>query len=1638
MNVRDASLASVSRKASPLKDDVGAAVLQEPRVLDAETWGGIGDRSLQNIDQPIVVLVPWSYLFVRNDILKLHWGDPANAVDAIFIENANDASYVLKVPVQHILDQPDGLVDVWFEHVSNISGEVGESPIAKILVKRTRPGGNDPDQSTPSINENLELAQPPTGPIEPPIPQEGVPVTIPAWLNMTEGDRLTLYWGSQTLPVHTVSAEEVGTDIVVMVDEQTITNAGDSEKLAITYSIYDAVSNYSLRAPPAFIKVEVGDSIYAAPALTGAPGDVLDFDALNGEDATAIVYVNGDLTTGDIIDLTFDGLSYEGVPVRFTETLPWIPNLLEVALPNARLAPVVPGEGSIFYRVTGSDGANKGRSRRAYYTITGTAQQLAAPVVREAVGGVLDPSLVQNGAHVDIAPWRNMTQGEIVMMYWRGTAADGSPVNDQDFKVVEAADIGNPVSFDIMFSAISPIAGGSVEVYYVITSGGGMRESAHLILSVLDTLELPEPDVEGEVNGELDPALVPNGPTITIPKWPDMAVGDSVQWYWIGASPNGQATGVIDILAPAQIGDVTDVVPRGVVEINAIGGDSVNVLYVVRRNGGERTSMVNVIRVLPLDDVLLPAPVVEEAVGDTLNPDDVDGFATVTVAPYEGMATNDVVRIFFGEGTGGGEKIDSFLVTDNNVGVPIQMFVPKDKVEFFDTATVTIYYKVIRNGTERSSYQLILNVASSVRWPAPNVPESTGGNLPEDAYARGVRTVVPQHADMRVGDIIHIYWEGNGKEYSDRVTVNTPMDFPFRVSAETVDQWAGETVQIRYTVTRADSVIHSDVLTLNVAYEPTQLALPEMDHVIDGKLNLSDLTYGADVRVLPYEGMRLGDTVYIDWAGGEENGGVTVVVPITQNAVGQPIEEFFELDDIESYEGQTVVVSYRIVGVLGTRQSDPIEFTVVSEAATMEPPQIPDVVNGELDPRQVMNGAKVIVPRSASMQQGDLIQWTWDCTNDDGDDSGTAPVGGGNGDIEFTVPYSVIEKGINGTVTVSYEVRRGGAVIGTGAAMPFVIVMTELPAVVIVEANGSNLDPDDVPAVGATAEIAATAVFAIGDFVTLYWEGVTDYETSHRIEAADVGKPLRIMIPKVEIERSNDSVASVYYQIVRNAGGATETSPKSTYNVGRELAKGDLLVLGARNGSAAYRASSSPRYLRALDAVTRQDIVVAWRYEGDVTAFTGTSFLDTDPWRLLHVRTEDASTSILPVHFAGTGTESASTTGAAAFGALLKDSNPYAWGHRSWGANIDPNFIGLNGFVEISTTPSSMAARQSGGTVFVWGQAGTGGSVTPLPTNVRRVIGNAGAFAAMLNTGSLTAWGSDGHGGTLNDAARLVRDAHTLSSTGNAFCVRRVGGELVTWGPATHGGELPPALANEKFKSVMGNFMAFCALRENGRLAAWQNKDYGGVLSDEAAAANNVASLASATARAFAVLTTDRKVIAWGPESHGGVVTDAVRLTTDFVEIVATWGAFCGRRENGRLLHWGDPARGNNFPPAYANLDFIQVVGTARAFAGLVRDGRVLTWGDANFGGDSSAVAPRLVNVRAVYANSEAFAAIRDDGEIVTWGIPNGGGTPTNEQQILLNQYMSYEAQGSAVSAASAQGKALAIYRRNHETLVVS
>ncbi|CAE8610698.1 unnamed protein product [Polarella glacialis] len=57
------------------------------------------------------------------------------------------------------------------------------------------------------------------------------------------------------------------------------------------------------------------------------------------------------------------------------------------------------------------------------------------------------------------------------------------------------------------------------------------------------------------------------------------------------------------------------------------------------------------------------------------------------------------------------------------------------------------------------------------------------------------------------------------------------------------------------------------------------------------------------------------------------------------------------------------------------------------------------------------------------------------------------------------------------------------------------------------------------------------------------------------------------------------------------------------------------------------------------------------------------------------------------------------------------------------------------------------------------------------------------------------------------------------------------------------------------------------------------------------------------------------------------------------------------------------------------------------ALAAIKADGSAVTWGNAKSGGDSSEIAPLLMEgVVEVCANTPAFAAIKADGSVVTWG----------------------------------------------------
>ncbi|CAE8640087.1 unnamed protein product [Polarella glacialis] len=114
--------------------------------------------------------------------------------------------------------------------------------------------------------------------------------------------------------------------------------------------------------------------------------------------------------------------------------------------------------------------------------------------------------------------------------------------------------------------------------------------------------------------------------------------------------------------------------------------------------------------------------------------------------------------------------------------------------------------------------------------------------------------------------------------------------------------------------------------------------------------------------------------------------------------------------------------------------------------------------------------------------------------------------------------------------------------------------------------------------------------------------------------------------------------------------------------------------------------------------------------------------------------------------------------------------------------------------------------------------------------------------------------------------------------------------------------------------------------------------------------------------------------------------------------------AYAGASADGSVVTWGEADYGGNSSAVAPLLTggVVQVCGTSGAFAAIKADGSVVTWGGADSGGNSSAVAPLLTEgVVQVCGTGRAFAAIKADGSVVTWGTVVSGGNSSAVASFL-------------------------------------
>ncbi|MFK0684000.1 hypothetical protein SD208_06740 [Ochrobactrum sp. BD67] len=556
--------------------------LWEPTVEHAIAYGGIGRRDVENPFNRVLVLIDPQPEFRTGDTLTLYWGDETNPADTHLIDEQFDRKDPISmwVDAAHIVKTGDGKVDVWYTFRTRVFGQIQPSYKTTVLVQTTIPGGVDPNVlDTPYINENLQppLVQPSF--IDPHAADHGVMVTVPAWENMAVNDLLQVNWGAQVIAYPRLKTTEIGRPVIVDVDRQTIANAGDSDNMMISYSVTNAVSTWSKYAPSTPVAVQLSGAVFAAPFVIEAPNDILNRDALMGNDATVSIPRQASIAVNDTIHLVFDGHSRSLLPGH-EESDAAQGKLMKIS--NGVLAWVTPGTASLYYLVKDAKGVVKGQSLRTSLEIIGTALVPAEPSVIEAHDHTLNPADAPGGAHVIVPAWPGMRLGDSMRFYWSGIDSNGYEIVYPYLATIgQDSPLNLPIPVTVPFSFVDRLAGGSVDVFYRIQRESSTLSSRHLFLNITASKLLPKPEVKGVVDGVLYASLFPNGANVTIPAWPNMDEGDRVDWYWAAHTTNGSTQGYKIVDAQQKGHDIQIVIPRSVIEADAAKADSVTVRYKV-------------------------------------------------------------------------------------------------------------------------------------------------------------------------------------------------------------------------------------------------------------------------------------------------------------------------------------------------------------------------------------------------------------------------------------------------------------------------------------------------------------------------------------------------------------------------------------------------------------------------------------------------------------------------------------------------------------------------------------------------------------------------------------------------------------------------------------------------------------------------------------------------------------------------------------------------------------------------------------------------------------------------------------------------------------------------------------------------
>ncbi|WP_460158178.1 hypothetical protein [Pseudomonas sp. S3_C06] len=297
-------------------------------------------------------------------------------------------------------------------------------------------------------------------------------------------------------------------------------------------------------------------------------------------------------------------------------------------------------------------------------------------------------------------PTKDFAVNDEVLLTWTGTPAQGPQIIVGPLSMpVEFVPF--QLDFTIPNEAVRAIAKGSASVGFVRRrEGESDRPSKNASVSVVgDISRLLAPGVAEAPGGTL-PVDTPWA-TVSIPWYVGRNGSDLLNLIWEAKAPGGDPVYYED---PRQVGNVADGEPvlRAVAQsdIQRFDGLSVKVYYVVTNRDNLLLSVRESLPFIMQVGVPMPTfdrPEVEEAdADDVLDPDKVSPTGATLVAPFLGTQDKDRVTYRWRGSASGGSTSDYLDMIPATVGKPVKFTVGKAFVTANRNGTVVADYSIQR------------------------------------------------------------------------------------------------------------------------------------------------------------------------------------------------------------------------------------------------------------------------------------------------------------------------------------------------------------------------------------------------------------------------------------------------------------------------------------------------------------------------------------------------------------------------------------------------------------------------------------------------------------------------------------------------------------------------------------------------------------------------------------------------------------------------------------------------------------------------------------------------------------------------------------------------------------------------------